>query len=313
MHGTVLAIGVEDDAHLAPLLDRFLYGDSDEYKEFLEAPETEADLRKEYEETVYDDENTKLYDPDKYGKKASEVYSTLEEFVEATHCYVRDPNQPTDGAFGELSNPDARIDWYSVGGRFSGQMVCRGTPYRPDRLITCPVCDGKRVNPDHPLYICNYCRGLGVSHSFFEPEDNPDDRLTIAEILQSGIRERRRAMAERAWDFWDAECSVMFPEKRLNDLTAEELENLNKEANRKYGKSRGYIEEKVGVEGILQLEVGEGVTREQLAIANYNHFPAGDYVQKVDDHEEWSETDNMWEVLEALPPETRVYLVDYHC
>ena len=312
MHSTVVVIGVESDNHLETLLDRFINDGCDEYKEFSEAAETEDELRKEYEEKVFDQEYDQQYEPEKFGKKATEVFATLDKFVNYAHGYIRDPDDPVTGVFGEYYNPDIRMDWYSVGGRWSGCLVGRTPAGYQDSLIDCPYCKGSRVDPDHPIYICRVCGGHGQRSGYFEPEDNPDDRLTIAEVMQSGIRERRRTQAEKVWDFWETECSRLFPSLSLGTISAEQIQELQKEVNNKYWNIQGYVEEKIGVNGLLDFERGNSKSKEEFAMFNYNYFPSNDYVQRVDDHEEWTETENMWEVLEILPPETRIYLVDYH-
>jgi len=144
------------------------------------------------------------------------------------------------------------------------------------------------------------CGGHGQRSGYFEPEDNPDDRLTIAEVMQSGIRERRRTQAEKVWDFWETECSRLFPSLSLVTTSTEQIQELQKEVNNKYWNIQGYVEEKIGVNGLLDFERGNSKSKEEFAMFNYNYFPSDDYVQRVDDHEEWAETENMWEVFKCF-------------
>jgi hypothetical protein len=312
MHSTVLVIGVNDDAHLDALLERFCNGDLDEYKEFHEAAQDKETLRKEYEETVFSDEYYEKYDKEKFGKKSTEVFATLEEYLEYTYSYVRDPEDPVNGEFGEYFNPDLRMDWYSVGGRWSGALLGSTSPTQAHELMTCAHCHGERMDPDFPTQVCRWCSGSGQQTNYFEPENNPADRPTVAEILKSGIRESRRAAAERTWDFWEAECAEFYPGLSLSSIDEEQCKELSRHVNVKYCLARGYIEEKIGVWGALEFERGKFLSKEEFATFNFNYFPTDDYVQQVGDHEEWFESENVWEVLESLPIETRVYLVDYH-
>jgi hypothetical protein len=58
-------------------------------------------IRKEYEEKVFDQEYDQQYEAEKFGKKATEVFATLDEFVNYAHGYIRDPDDPVTGVFGE--------------------------------------------------------------------------------------------------------------------------------------------------------------------------------------------------------------------
>ncbi len=128
-HFTVLVIGDSPEDQLAPFQENNMGDCPAEYMQF---DDREADLREEYETKsttkIRLDSGELVNTWDKQAESASdkteievpfkELYSTFEEFVEDWHGYrSRDEEK---GVYGYWYNPNAKWDWYSLGGRWSG-------------------------------------------------------------------------------------------------------------------------------------------------------------------------------------------------
>lgn len=83
---------------LQPFHEYECTGNEDEYVVFVKADESLEELQKEYKEHLED-------------------YSTLEEFIEEYYGY-----HSKNGQWGRLTNPNAKWDWWTVGGRWSGML-----------------------------------------------------------------------------------------------------------------------------------------------------------------------------------------------
>lgn len=134
-HFTVLVIGDDIDSQLAPYAED---GVDDQYSIF---DNKEQECRKEYEnETIdvvevdgqlfslYDDrfsDKTTLHNDKKYPVNSvlktvtmKEFYADFETFLSDYHGFEA-PDEKT-GLYGYWSNPNAKWDWYTIGGRWSG-------------------------------------------------------------------------------------------------------------------------------------------------------------------------------------------------
>lgn len=92
-HFTVLVIGQEPEKQLQPYHEYECTGIEDEYVKFVPAKE---DLKSEFEEN-----KTK--------------YSSIEQYAREYYGY-----HEQDGVFGRVTNPNAKWDWYLLGGRWTG-------------------------------------------------------------------------------------------------------------------------------------------------------------------------------------------------
>lgn len=97
-HFTVMVIGKEPEKQLQPYHEYECTGIKDEYVKFVEAGETREELRAEYEEV-----------------KEEYSYKSFEEFLRDYYGY-----QEKDGKVGRYTNPNAKWDWYQLGGRWNG-------------------------------------------------------------------------------------------------------------------------------------------------------------------------------------------------
>lgn len=127
-HFVVLVIGDNIDLQLAPFNEQ--PEDGDPHVKLVFNDETE-EFRKEYDEesveiikrpdgswipayTAMDDGKAAPTTP--VSVKFSELYSTFDEFCK--HWHNTEPNE--QGQYGYSSNPNAKWDWYTIGGRWSG-------------------------------------------------------------------------------------------------------------------------------------------------------------------------------------------------
>ena len=126
-HFTVMVIGDNVDAQLAPFQENNM-GDCP--AEFMEFTDTEDEFLSEYNE----DSITKVVMPDGTLKNRweegvtddmerrdipfKELYATFEEFVSEYHSY--EARDEKTGRYGYWENPNRKWDWYQVGGRWSG-------------------------------------------------------------------------------------------------------------------------------------------------------------------------------------------------
>lgn len=92
-HFTVLVIGDNVEKALQPFHEYECTGIEDEHVKFVEATEN---LEEEYE-------------------KHKEDYDSLEQFVEDYYGYEK-----RDDKWGRMTNPNAKWDWWVIGGRWSG-------------------------------------------------------------------------------------------------------------------------------------------------------------------------------------------------
>lgn len=137
-HFTVIVIGENIDEQLAPYAEQDFedqYGvfedtEDSNMKEYLEESVeiiqlSNGTLHNKYEDIFRYYDNKSMESKYRYPEDATirqgkytELYSTFEEFMEQWHGYqTRDE---VKNRYGYWSNPNAKWDWYTVGGRWSG-------------------------------------------------------------------------------------------------------------------------------------------------------------------------------------------------
>lgn len=115
-HFTVLVIGENPEDQLAPYREYECTGVKDEYVKFVEPYESIEDLEKEYEEC-----------------KEDYSYRRFSDFMEEYHGY-----EQKDGKWGRWTNPNAKCDWYKLGGRWTGFFkLKKGTSGTTGSFISC--------------------------------------------------------------------------------------------------------------------------------------------------------------------------------
>ena len=156
--GYVPQSDIQDVLHRMLLPYKEVCGDSDrvELKEFIEFEDETDKLMAEYETdttsyvrlpdgTECSAWDHKFKNPDwksddrylyplgtvKFDKPVKEVYPTFEEYAEDYHGYKPDNN----GRFGRRYNPNAKWDWWVVGGRWAGYLPAKGVD--SPRMLDC--------------------------------------------------------------------------------------------------------------------------------------------------------------------------------
>lgn len=193
-HFTVLVIGENPEEQLAPFQENNM-GDCP--KEYLEFNNTEDEMKEEYENDtteVIEVPGGKLvskYDDSFYNTKKgsferefalpkgcvlktvpfTEMYKTFDEFAEDYHGYKE--RDSLTGKYGYWENPNAKWDWHSLGGRWTGIFKCK-----------------------------QYAEGVLGTPGVFNNEPRPGycDQLRISEIDFEGMREDAAKEAEDTFD-----------------------------------------------------------------------------------------------------------------
>ena len=101
-HSTVLVLGDDVEQQLAPFQENNMGTCPQEYLEFVDCT---AETRE-------------------YFKRHRDEYTSLDEYAEETGCIKRiGKNHRVQ--YGYIENPNAKWDWYQVGGRWSGQLILK--------------------------------------------------------------------------------------------------------------------------------------------------------------------------------------------
>jgi len=122
--------------------------------------EAQADydrVQKQVEETALDELPNYLQ---RY--KRDGLPESLGEFVKCWHGY--DVLAEDGSAWGYTGNPNAKWDWYQVGGRWKGYLFPDYNPEEdPVHKRTCYMCKGTGKRPDMEVTDgCNVCAGTGI-------------------------------------------------------------------------------------------------------------------------------------------------------
>lgn len=90
-----------------------------------------------------------------------ELYASKADYAKTYHGYEPIPDKP--GRFGRFTNPRAKWDYWTVGGRYTGHFVPGYDPSKDQRNIkTCWLCQGTGKRPDMEVANgCNGCNGTG--------------------------------------------------------------------------------------------------------------------------------------------------------
>ena len=97
-HFTVMVIGENPEDLLQPFHEYECTRIEDEYVKFVPA---EEDIEKEFKE------------------QDGEDYETIEDFARDYYGY----EQNEEGVWGRMTNPNAKWDWYQLGGRWAGSII----------------------------------------------------------------------------------------------------------------------------------------------------------------------------------------------
>ena len=308
-HFVVLVIGDDVDLQLAPFNEQHKAGDPHVKLVFNDRTD---EFRKEYDEESIEiikrpdgslDFAHAATDADKAAQiapvsaKFSELYPTFEEFCERWRG--AQPNE--QGRYGYSSNPNAKWDWYQIGGRWSGYFKAL------------PGVIGK----------------VGES-SVFGNKAQPGmyDQLHRGGIDFDGMRADAAAEANKQYDAYEAAVAGLEVPKCWTEFRTA-YENIN-DAREAYN-TTPYINA-LWVAGILPWFEDPvafyGIGREKFVERAINStfvpfavLKDGEWFAKGEmgwfgvisddvDPETWS--DRVWELLRDLPEDTLITAVDCH-
>lgn len=159
-HFTVLVIGDEAEEQLAPFQENNM-GDTPE--EYLKFESRQKEMEEEYAE---EDAETKA------------KYPTLELYATEYHGYEKDE---ATGEYGYITNPNAKWDWYELGGRWTGFFKLK----KKDN-------NGWSLNQDH---VTDLSDRYGVDRKVIKKlallinsDMEAADKLLTSEAITSGYR-----------------------------------------------------------------------------------------------------------------------------
>lgn len=308
-HFVVLVIGDDVDRQLAPFNEQSEADDPHVTLEFVDQTE---EFRKEYDEesveiikrpdgswsfarAATDDDRAAQIAP--VSVKFSELYSTFEEFCKEWHH--AEPNE--QGQFGYSSNPNAKWDWYTVGGRWSGFFKAL------------------------PGVV-----GIVGESGVFGNEAEPGyyDQLQRGSIDFDGMRADAAAEANKRYDAYEAAVAGLEVPKRWAEfLTA--YENTDG-ARRAYhetpyitalrtAKMLPWFEDPVEVYGVGREKFVERASNGSFVpyaiLKDGEWFAKGEmgwFGTSSDDVDPDTWDNRVWELLRDLPEDTLITAVDCH-
>ncbi len=308
-HFVVLVIGDNVDLQLAPFNEQSEDGDPYVTLEFHDQTD---EFRKEYDEELVeiikrpdgswvfahsatDDDRAAQIAP--VSVKFSELYSTFEEFCEEWHH--SEPNE--QGRYGYSSNPNAKWDWYVVGGRWSGYFKAL-----PGSIGV-----------------------VGESGTFSNtPWEGWYDQLQRSSIDFEGMRADAAAEASKRYDAYEAAVAGLEVPKRWAEFRTA-YENID-DARKAYHETP-YIAALRTAEllpwfedPVEEYDIGREKFVERASSDSFTPYAVlkdGEWYSKGEmgwfgmssdnvDHDTWNK--RVWEFLRDLPEDTLITAVDCH-
>lgn len=303
-HFVVLVIGDDVDRQLAPFNEQ---PEADDPHVKLVFNDRTEEFRKEYDEEsieiikrpdgswIFAHNATEDIAP--VSVKFSELYSTFEEFCKKWHGI--EPNE--QGRFGYLSNPNAKWDWYVIGGRWSGYFKAL------------PGATGKVGEP-------------GVFGNKAKP--GWYDQLRRGDIDFDGMRTDAAAEASKRYDIYEAAVAGLEVPKRWAEFRTA-YENID-DARKAYHETPyitalrnanllPWFEDPVEVYGIGREKFIERARNSSFVpyavLKDGEWFAKGDmgwFGMSSDDVDADTWNDRVWELLRDLPEDTLITAVDCH-
>lgn len=308
-HFVVLVIGDNVDLQLAPFNE---HPENDDPHVKLVFNDKTEEFRKEYDEesvqiikrpdgswvfahAATDDDRAAQIEP--VSVKFSELYSTSEEFCKEFH-----DTEPNDqGQYGYYSNPNAKWDWYTIGGRWSGYFKAL-----PGSIGT--VGDsGVFGNKAQPGWY---------------------DQLQRGSIDFEGMRADAAAEANKRYDAYETAVAGLEVPKRWAEFctTYENIDDARKAFNElpyitalRTANLLPWFEDPVEVYGIGREKFVErasnGAFTPYAVLKDGEWFAKGEmgwFGMSSDDVDPDTWNDRVWELLRDLPEDTLITAVDCH-
>lgn len=179
-HFAVLVIGDDYEEQLQPYHEYECTGVKDQFVEFVDCTDEvttgwgvdEVNLALDEDGKKVSAYHNDAVDGTEFTVPVHEHYVTIEEYAEKYHGY-----DLIDGKFGRWTNPNAKWDWYCVGGRWTGYFKVK---------------EGADYDIGTPGIMTE------------EAKDGWADRLRKQDIDIEGMRENARVGAEKDYDEFEA-------------------------------------------------------------------------------------------------------------
>jgi hypothetical protein len=106
------------------------------------------------------------------------------------------------GRFYRKTNPNAKWDWWTVGGRWTGMLIPNYDPEKdPANKETCSLCNGTGTRTDMVCQNgCNGCGGTGIKVKWPTQWAKVGDILQVKDIPFTTLRDLSEAKAVKWWD-----------------------------------------------------------------------------------------------------------------
>lgn len=88
-------------------------------KKYLKFNDCTDEIENSRTEVIEVDDHLAKNNPEAVGKTLEEFYGSFDELAQEYHNYDKDPET---GKYGYWDNPNAKWDWYQIGGRWSGML-----------------------------------------------------------------------------------------------------------------------------------------------------------------------------------------------
>lgn len=280
-HFTVLVIGDNVEEQLQPYHEYECTGIEDKYVVFVPAQESLEELQKQYEDRKDD-------------------YESLESFIEDYHGY----HQNEHGQWGRTTNPNAKWDWWVIGGRWSGFLKAK---------------EGVVHEIGEPGAFGN------------EPKDGGADIITKGGVDWDGMRNEAKERAAKRYDLVS---------KAIDGLAYESWESV-RNLYEDIDKAREHYHNQAIVKAFKKVtekhtdmfgwfaEVDEYLCDRETyieraansAITTYAFVKDSKWYQKGEmgwwgmstnevSQDEWNK--QFWEMIQSLPDDTELTVVDCH-
>lgn len=278
--------------------------------------------------------------------KARELGLGRTTMKEAAEHYFGNSVFERDGRWFKRTNPNSKWDWYQIGGRWTGVLVPNYNPNEdPANQETCFLCHGTGKRTDMDVEGgCNGCKGTGVATKWPTQWKSVGDIVQLKELPLEALRliaeqkaaqtydKAAAALAGHTYTSMDAVCQQYgyASWEALRDVKDNEARNAAME------KVRTQYWEQPAIKALRTADVlGFGdeperfmVPREKFldrarkgAICTFAVLKDGQWYQRGSmgwfgavadekDTDQWQ--DEFYKLLDGLPPETWLTIVDCH-
>jgi hypothetical protein len=229
----------------------------------------------------------------------------------------------------------SRWDYWTIGGRYSGQLVPDYDPREvPENWQSCRLCNGSGKRDDavgrearrtDPAFTCNGCRGKGRALKDSSEWRSGDDMLLRSKLTEEDLRAAQQRAARKLWASWQAEkCKDDRIREDVYGLRKDEtLESLVARYGRKLLSAAVFLKNRRWCENERLAWFGDGAATEcDLEAEERGEVWSGCCITRDEEtgssiatfHEEEDDWEQRYwrRFIQDLPPDTTLVAVDYH-